>query len=80
MAEDHPHEYVHGEMNDATQVADYRMFTALSKWFALHLAAILLFLTLWFCTDTGFWGALITAIIVLALGITFLRRKPQPVH
>ena len=80
MAEDHKDEYVHGTMNAAAQTADYRTFTSLSKWFGLHIAALVLLLTLWFCTDTGFWGALISAIIVLALGITFLRRKPQPVH
>jgi hypothetical protein len=80
VAEAHSDDYVHGQMNAATQAANYRSFLALSKWFALNAAALILFLALWFCTDTGFWGAFFAAIIVLALGITFLRRKPQPVH
>jgi hypothetical protein len=80
VAEAHSDDYVHGQMNAATQTANYRSFLALSKWFALNAAALILFLALWFCTDTGFWGAFFAAIIVLALGITFLRRKPQPVH
>jgi hypothetical protein len=80
VAEAHSDDYVHGQMNAATQAANYRSFMSLTKWFALNAAALILFLTLWFCTDAGFWTAFITAIIVLALGITFLRRKPQPVH
>ncbi|HEY1562151.1 MAG TPA: aa3-type cytochrome c oxidase subunit IV [Caulobacteraceae bacterium] len=80
MAEAHSDDYVHGQMNAAAQAANYRSFLSLTKWFALHAAALILFLTLWFCTGAGFWAALFAAIIVLALGITFLRRKPQPVH
>ena len=80
MAEAHSDDYVHGQMNAATQTANYRSFMSLTKWFALNAGTLILFLTLWFCTDTGFWGAGLAAIVVLALGITFLRRKPQPVH
>jgi hypothetical protein len=72
--------YEHGSQNAATQVADYRIFMNFTKWFALHLGALLLLLTLWFCVGTGFWGAFIPSAIVLAIGIFLLRAKPAPVH
>ena len=39
---------------------------------------ILLMLTLWFATDAGFFGGLITGVVVLVIGIWVLReRKPK---
>jgi hypothetical protein len=73
-------EYHHGQQNAATQMADFRMFAALTKWVSLHAGVLILFLTLWFCTGVGFLGALITAVIVLAIGIYFLRNTSRPVH
>ncbi len=79
MADTHS-EYHHGQQNAATQVADFRTFAALTKWASLNLGTLILFLALWFCTGVGFFGALITAVIVLAIGIYFLRNKSRPVH
>jgi hypothetical protein len=73
-------EYHHGQMNAATQVADFRFFASATKWFSLFAGALVLFLTLWFCTAVGFFSALVTAVIVLAIGISFLRNKSRPVH
>jgi len=79
VAEDHA-DYVHGSQNAATQVADFRMFAALTKWFSLHAAVLILMLTLWFCAGASFLGGLVPGLIVLAIGIAFLRNKRRPVH
>jgi thiamine transporter ThiT len=73
-------EYVHGSQSAATQVADFRMFASLTKWFSLLAAALILMLTLWFCTGASFLGGLVAGLIVLAIGIAFLRNKRRPVH
>ena len=80
MADAHTDDYRHGEMNSATQAADFRLFATFAKWGSLHVAVLILVLTLWFCTDAGFLTALITGAIVLAIGITVLRSKPRQVH
>jgi len=36
-----------------------------------------LWATLTFCTSTGFVGAVVAALILLAAGVYFLREKPQ---
>jgi hypothetical protein len=73
-------EYHHGQQNPATQIADFRWFASATKWFSLNAGALVLFLTLWFCTSVGFLAALVSAVIVLAIGIAFLRNKSRPVH
>jgi Bacterial aa3 type cytochrome c oxidase subunit IV len=64
----------HGARNhftrmDATELhtheAAYHHFTLAVKWAVAHLAAILVFLTLWFATPAGFWWALLAAIVVV---------------
>ncbi len=80
VAETHSEEYHHGQMNAATQVADFRIFASLTKWASLHLAVVILMLTLWFCVGAGFLGGLIPGLIVLGLGIALLRNKRRPVH
>lgn len=78
-AADHPQgEFHHGEMDASPQIASYRAFTGLTKWFSLHLAVLILVLSLWFCVGTGFWAGLISGVVVLALGVWFLRRKSGP--
>jgi len=52
----------------------------ITKWGSLVIASGVLFLVLWFCTGTGFMGAAFTGIVVLALGITFLRSRPEAGH
>lgn len=51
----------------------YHRFSLAVKWFAIHLAVIAVFLTLWFATPAGFGWALIAAIVVAALGVWAMR-------
>ena len=73
-------EYHHGQQSAAQHVATYRMFMNLAKWSALHVAVLILVLTLWFCADVSFLPGLVAGVVVLALGIWFLRAKPKPGH
>jgi hypothetical protein len=66
-------EYHRGEMDIAEQAKTFHNVMAMSKWGALVIAVALLFLTLWFCTATGFLGALVTAVVVAVLGSFLLR-------
>ena len=72
------HDYHRGEMDIREQANTFHAFGALTKWLSLATAVILLTLTLWFATDAGFFGGLITGVVVLAIGIWVLReRKPR---
>ena len=73
-------DYRHGDMNVTEQQATYELVMGMTKWGSLTIAAGALFLVLWFCTATGFLGAAATGIVVLALGITFLRSRPEGGH
>jgi len=73
-------DYHHGEMNISEQAATYRRFGAMSKWGSLIIATGLLFFALLFCTQTGFMGSAIPAVVLLAAGIFFLRSKPSDSH
>lgn len=70
------HDHTRGEMNIAEQVSTFAFFNTMTKWGSLFIGALVLFLTLWFCTGAGFGGAAITAVVVVALGVTLLRQKP----
>jgi hypothetical protein len=72
MAEQGSH-YHRGEMDVHEQVATFHLFGALTKWGSLHLATLLVFLVLWFCTGAGFLGALVAAVVVAVLGALLLR-------
>jgi hypothetical protein len=77
---DTPDDHHHGDQNITEQINTYRMFDDLSKFGALHVAVLILMLTLWFCLGVNFLGGLVPGLIVLALGIWFLRRKPAQEH
>jgi len=62
-----------GEMDIHQQEATYRVFTAAYKWFALHLAALLIFLVLLTCTPTGWIGSLVVGAIIAVSGSVYLR-------
>ena len=79
MADTHS-EYHHGDQNPATQIADFRLFAALTKWLSLFAATLILMLTLWFCTGAGFLGGLVPGLIVLGIGVAVFRNKPRQVH
>jgi thiamine transporter ThiT len=74
------HEYHTGDQNISEQVATYGAFGKMIKWGSLTIAAGLLMLVLWFCVNAGFFGGLIPGLVLLALGIFFLREKPAAAH
>ena len=59
-------------------VSTYHAFIGLTKWGSLAISVALVMLTMWFCTDAGFAAGLISGVVVLALGIMFLRSKSGP--
>jgi hypothetical protein len=77
---DTPDDYHHGDQNISEQIHTYRMFDDLSKFGALFVGVLVIMLTLWFCLGVNFLGGLVPGLIILALGIWFLRRKPAAEH
>jgi hypothetical protein len=61
----------------ATHERDYKAFNVLIRWCMTLLASSLAFLTLWFATGTGFWGAAIVGVVLLFLGYGFLVRGEE---
>jgi hypothetical protein len=49
--------------------ATYHRFMLLVKWALIHLASLIAFLAIWFCTPAGFWSALIVGLIILGVGV-----------
>jgi hypothetical protein len=47
----------------------YHRFMLGVKWFAIHAAALIVLLTLWFCTTAGFGWGLIAGLIVYGVGV-----------
>lgn len=68
-----PSDYHRGEMDIAEQVSTFHFVMAMTKWGSLALACLLTLFVLWFCTSAGFIGAAITSVVVLVLGILFLK-------
>ena len=66
-------EYHRGQMDIHEQAATYERVMAMTKFGSLAIGALVLFLTLWFCTGAGFIGAAITGVVMIALGVFFLR-------
>ena len=71
----HDADYTHGDMEIDEHEKTYSGFLKMTKWGSLYLAAILLTLVLWFCTPTGFIGAIVTGVVVLVLGTLVLSEK-----
>ena len=74
------HEYHPGDMDIQEQAATFEAFGKLVKWGSLAIAALLLMLILWFCVPMGFIAGLFAAIVFTAVGIFFLREKPDAGH
>jgi hypothetical protein len=77
---DQASDYHRGEMNISEQAATFSLVMGLTKWGSLVIAALLFFLTLWFCTKTGFLGALISAVVAAGVGVLVLRDKAGAAH
>ena len=52
-----------------THAESYHRFMLGLKWCAIHLAAMLTFLVLWFCTSAGFLAGLVGGLVVFAVGV-----------
>jgi thiamine transporter ThiT len=79
MAE-HASDYHRGEMDIHEQAATFSLFNKLTKWGSLALAVLLVTTVLWFCTDAGFLGGLVTGLVVTVVGILVLREKKTAHH
>ena len=69
-----------GEMDIHEQASTYAAFGKMTKWGSLAIATLLLFVTLLFCTPTGFIGSAIAAVVLLVLGVVALKEKPASAH
>jgi len=79
-AHDSPSEHHPGKMNISEQTATFRLVVGLFKWGSLAIAASLVLLTLWFCTGAGFFPGFVIALIMVVLGVIFLREKTSDAH
>jgi hypothetical protein len=77
---DATNDYHRGEMDISEQTATYSLVMGMTKWGSLGVAALILWLTLWFCTPAGFMGATIATIVLIVLGVFFLRSKGEAGH
>jgi hypothetical protein len=74
------HEYHSGDQDIREQVATFEVFGRMVKWGSLGVAALILGLVLWFCVGAGFLGGLVPPVILVAVGIFFLREQPDSGH
>jgi len=73
-------DYHRGEMEITEQTATFHLVMGLTKWGSLVLASFLLLVIMLFCTETGFMGSAISGVVLLVVGIVFLREKPAADH
>ena len=71
----HGGDYTRGEMEIDEHEKTYDGFLKMTKWGSLYLAALLVLLVLWFCTPTGFLGAIVSAVVLLVIGTLVLSEK-----
>ncbi|HWE44741.1 MAG TPA: aa3-type cytochrome c oxidase subunit IV [Caulobacteraceae bacterium] len=69
-------EYQPGDQDVAENKAMYSAFMGVSKWSSLWLAAGIVALVVWFCTDQGFVPGAISAVVILVAGYAALRKRP----
>ena len=74
------HEYHSGDQDIREQVSTFEAFGKMVKWGSLAIAALILALVLWFCVPAGFFTGLVAGIVLAAVGIFFLREKPDAGH
>lgn len=65
--------YVRGSQEISEQNQTFHAFMGLTKWGSLIIAALLMFLTLWFQPGGSFIGGAITAAVMLVAGFFFLK-------
>jgi|HubBroStandDraft_1064217.scaffolds.fasta_scaffold633201_2 hypothetical protein len=74
------HDYHPGDQEIGEQVATFDAFGKMIKWGSLAIAVLLLMLVLWFCVPAGFFSGVGAGIALAAVGIFFLREKPDSGH
>ena len=74
------HEYHSGDQDITEQESTFSLFGKLIKWGSLAVAVLVLTLVLWFCVGAGFFGGVIPGLVLLFVGIYFLRAKPAESH
>ncbi len=80
-AADHDAEaYIHGNMSIEEQQATWSLVQSLLKWGSLGVAALLLFLTIWFQPGGSFLGGLIAGGVVAVAGFLFLKGGKATTH
>ena len=82
MAADNPidHEpidYTLGSMDISEQAATFNVIMKLVKWISLGIAALLLFLTVWFAAGAGFFPAFLSGAALMVVGFFLLRAKNE---
>lgn len=66
-------DYVRGSQEISEQESTFTAFLGLSKWGSLAIAALLLFLTLWFQPGGSFFPAVIATVVLLVVGYFALK-------
>jgi hypothetical protein len=74
------HEYHPGDQDISEQVATFSDFGKAIKWGSLAIAVLILTLVVWFCVGAGFFTGFGSGVVLLAVGIFFLRSKPASEH
>lgn len=79
MADPHhaPDTYVRGSQEISEQESTFSVFMGMTKWGSLVIAALLLFLTLWFQPGGSFIAGAIGAGVLLVAGFFFLKSSPK---
>ncbi len=72
--------YVHGMMPIEEQTATWALVQGLFKWGSLAVAALLLFLTLWFQPGGSFVGGFLAAAVLMVAGWFFLKGGKAASH
>ena len=73
-------DYHRGEMDIHAQQSTFHLVMLGTKWGSLSVAVGVLFLTLWFCTAAGFLTALVSAVVLLVIGVIGLRERKGAGH
>lgn len=68
-------DYVRGSQEISEQVSTFDAFMGMSKWGSLIIAALLVFLTIWFQPGGSFLPAAISTFVLLVAGYFVLKSK-----
>ena len=74
------HDYHPGDQDITEQLATFSAVGVMIKWGSLAVAVLMTMLVLWFCVQAGFFTGFFAGVVLLALGVFFLRARPQPSH